>query len=63
MAAPNGSDSFFLIVILVSFVTAYLLASRLQRVISEPILELAQTASAVSLGKGLFPPATKEQRG
>src|SRR5271156_5134529 len=40
-----------LIVMLASFVTAYLLASRLQRVISEPILELARTASAVSLGK------------
>ncbi len=40
-----------LIVILASFVIAYLLASRLQRVISEPILELARTASAVSLGK------------
>src|SRR5271155_1180464 len=40
-----------LIVILASFVTAYLLASRLQRVISEPILELARTASAVSLEK------------
>ncbi len=40
-----------LIVILASFVIAYLLASRLQRLISEPILELARTASAVSLGK------------
>ena len=40
-----------LIVILASFVTAYLLASRLQRVISEPIQELARTASAVSLEK------------
>ena len=49
----------FLIVILVSFVTAYLLASRLQRVISEPILELAQTASAVSLGKDYSLRATK----
>jgi two-component system sensor histidine kinase/response regulator len=39
------------IAILISFVTAYLLASRLQRVISEPILNLAATASAVSLGK------------
>jgi two-component system, sensor histidine kinase and response regulator len=37
------------IVILASFVIAYLLASRLQRLISEPILELARTASAVSL--------------
>jgi two-component system, sensor histidine kinase and response regulator len=39
------------IVILVSFVTAYLLASRLQRVISQPIFDLAATASAVSLTK------------
>jgi PAS domain S-box-containing protein len=37
-----------LIVMLASFVTAFLLASRLQRVISEPVLELARTASAVS---------------
>jgi two-component system sensor histidine kinase/response regulator len=49
----------FLIVILASFVTAYLLASRLQRVISEPILELARTASAVSLGKDYSLRATK----
>jgi two-component system, sensor histidine kinase and response regulator len=42
------------IVLLVSFIfwgMAYFLASQLQRVISEPILELAQAASAVSLGK------------
>jgi PAS domain S-box-containing protein len=38
-------------VILVSFVTAFLLASRLQRVISEPIRDLARTASTISLGK------------
>jgi two-component system sensor histidine kinase/response regulator len=37
-----------LIVMLASFVTAFLLASRLQRVISEPVLELARTALAVS---------------
>jgi PAS domain S-box-containing protein len=37
-----------LIVMLASFVTAFLLASRLQRVISEPVLELGRTASAVS---------------
>ena len=49
----------FLIVILASFVTAYLLASRLQRVISEPILELARTASAVSLVKDYSLRATK----
>jgi two-component system, sensor histidine kinase and response regulator len=39
------------VVSLLSFVTAYLLASRLQRVISEPILDLAETAAAVSLKK------------
>jgi two-component system sensor histidine kinase/response regulator len=38
-------------VILASFLTAYLLASRLQRVISEPILELARTAFTVSAEK------------
>jgi two-component system, sensor histidine kinase and response regulator len=49
----------FLTVILASFVTAYLLASRLQRVISGPILELARTASAVSLAKDYSLRATK----
>ena len=39
------------VVILASFISAYLLASRLQRVISEPILELARTAFAVSVDK------------
>ena len=34
-----------------SIVAAYLLASRLQRVISEPIVELAQTAAAISAQK------------
>jgi two-component system, sensor histidine kinase and response regulator len=47
------------IVILASFVTAYLLASRLQRVISEPILELARTAFAVSHQKDYSLRATK----
>ncbi len=47
------------IAILISFVTAYLLASRLQRVISEPILDLAAMASAVSLGKDYSLRATK----
>src|ERR1700733_15364103 len=37
-----------IIVMLASFVTAFLLASRLQRMISEPVLELARTAYAVS---------------
>jgi len=36
---------------LVAFLTAYLLASRLQRVISEPILDLAGAASAVSANR------------
>jgi PAS domain S-box-containing protein len=40
-----------LLVVLASFVTAYLFAARLQRAISEPVRELAQTVSAVSLGK------------
>jgi PAS domain S-box-containing protein len=40
-----------LIVICFSFAIAYLLSSRLQRVISDPILELARTASAVSVDK------------
>jgi len=37
--------------ILLSFVVAYLLASRLQRVISVPIVDLARTAAAVSAKK------------
>ena len=39
------------VVSLLSFVAAYLLASRLQRVVSEPIVELAETATAISLEK------------
>jgi PAS domain S-box-containing protein len=39
------------VVLLASFVAAYLLAARLQRVISGPVFELAQTASAVSTKK------------
>jgi two-component system sensor histidine kinase/response regulator len=46
-------------VILASFITAYLLASRLQRVISEPILELARTAFTVSAEKNYSIRATK----
>src|ERR1700730_4210829 len=46
-------------VILASFLTAYLLASRLQRVISEPILELARTAFTVSAEKNSSIRATK----
>ena len=37
-------------VVFLSLITAYLLASRLQRSISEPILNLAKTAFAISLG-------------
>jgi PAS domain S-box-containing protein len=48
-----------LIVMLGSFVTAYLLAARLQRTISEPIRELAQAATAVSLAKDYSIRATK----
>jgi PAS domain S-box-containing protein len=48
-----------LIVMLASFVTAFLLASRLQRVISEPVLELARTALAVSQIKDYSLRATK----
>jgi two-component system, sensor histidine kinase and response regulator len=47
------------VVIAMSFATAYLLASRLQRVISQPVLELAQTASAISLAKDYSLRATK----
>ncbi|HEY6905696.1 MAG TPA: ATP-binding protein [Candidatus Acidoferrales bacterium] len=47
------------LVVLASFVTAYLLAARLQRTISEPVRELAQTVSAVSLGKDYSVRATK----
>jgi two-component system, sensor histidine kinase and response regulator len=46
-------------VILISFVTAYLLASRLQRAISGPILELTRTAFAVSVEKDYSIRATK----
>ena len=48
-----------LIVILGSFVTAYLLAARLQRAISEPVRELAETVSAVSRRKDYSIRATK----
>ena len=48
-----------LIVMLATFVTAFLLAARLQRVISTPVLELARTASAVSERKDYSLRATK----
>jgi PAS domain S-box-containing protein len=41
-----------LLLVLVFLAMAYMLASRLQRVISEPILDLARASSAVSLGNG-----------
>jgi PAS domain S-box-containing protein len=47
------------VVILASFVTAYLLAARLQRAISGPVRELAATVSAVSLRKDYSVRATK----
>jgi two-component system sensor histidine kinase/response regulator len=46
-------------VILISFVTAYFLASRLQRAISGPIMELTRTAFAVSVEKDYSIRATK----
>ncbi|MBZ5695902.1 MAG: response regulator [Acidobacteriia bacterium] len=46
--------------ILVAFGAAYLLAVRLQRVISQPIFDLASTASAVSLKKDYSLRATKQ---
>jgi two-component system, sensor histidine kinase and response regulator len=46
-------------VILISFVTAYFLASRLQRAISGPILELTRAAFAVSVEKDYSIRATK----
>jgi two-component system, sensor histidine kinase and response regulator len=46
-------------VILISFVTAFFLASRLQRAISGPILELTRTAFAVSVEKDYSIRATK----
>ena len=48
-----------LLVVLASLVTAYLLATPLQRAISEPVRELAQTVSAISLGKDYSIRATK----
>ncbi len=48
-----------LIVMLATFVTAFLLAARLQLVISKPVLELARTASAVSKRKDYSLRATK----
>src|SRR6202142_359271 len=48
-----------LFVILVSFVTSYFLASRLQRAISGPILELTRTAFAVSVERDYSIRATK----
>ncbi|HSY58057.1 MAG TPA: response regulator [Terriglobales bacterium] len=47
-------------VILLSFVVLYFSAGRLQRLISDPILELARTAFAVSTGKDYSLRATKQ---
>jgi PAS domain S-box-containing protein len=51
-----------LIVICASFAIAYLLSWRLQRVISDPIVELARTASAVSVDKNYSLRATKSSQ-
>ncbi len=50
------------IVILLSLATAYFLSSRLQTTISEPILELARAAFAVSLNKDYSIRATKRSK-
>jgi two-component system, sensor histidine kinase and response regulator len=50
------------IVILVSFVTAYLLSSNLQRAISDPILDLARTAFTVSVHKDYSIRATNRNK-
>lgn len=47
------------VIILLSFIAVYLLASRLQRLISGPILALSQTAAAVSVEKDYSLRATK----
>ena len=47
------------LIVLASLVLAYLLASRLQRLISEPILQLARTAFAVAVNKDYSIRATK----
>ncbi len=49
----------FAVIILLSLSTAYLLSSNLQRAISEPILDLARAAFAVSLHKDYSIRATK----
>ncbi len=48
-----------MLVILISFITAYFLASRLQRAISGPIVELTRAAFAVSVEKDYSIRATK----
>ena len=48
-----------LVVLLASLLATYVLASRLQRVISEPIMDLARTAFAVSTGTNYTLRATK----
>ncbi len=53
------SAEIVLMVLCASFITAYFLASRLQRSISEPILELARVAFARSIQKDLAIRATK----
>ncbi|HTU34363.1 MAG TPA: ATP-binding protein [Candidatus Acidoferrum sp.] len=52
----------FLVVIFLSLSTAYVLSSNLQRSISEPILELARAAFAVSLHKDYSIRATRHSK-
>jgi PAS domain S-box-containing protein len=49
-------------VVLASFIATYFLASRLQNIISEPILELGRTAFAVSLNRDYSIRAQKRSR-
>ncbi|MGH9688161.1 MAG: response regulator [Candidatus Acidiferrales bacterium] len=55
----RNSSEIMLAVICASFITAYFLASRLQRTISEPILDLARVAFARSIRKDFSIRATK----
>jgi len=58
-ARTRNFGEIVVVVICVSFVTAYLLASKLQRTISEPILELARVAFARSIQRDFSIRATK----
>jgi two-component system sensor histidine kinase/response regulator len=58
-ARARRSGEILLVVIIVAFLAAYLLALRLQREISEPIVELARVAFARSIRKDFSIRATK----